>query len=199
MADLWSDYTDMLITGIDKQLGSKYKFSLRAMLTDPVKYATQPNVQITIENLKEDVDKYLDERSTALATEQKELEDQAAKADSITGQLSRSITMNAKQSNVPVIKPVTLDRDTAKEKAIYIDNIDSNVNTLVEKLVSASILIADLGTVYKNYKFGSWLFSGNKDYVLSVYVPDSSFLMLEASRIELDGLLLSASSFIKGL
>ena len=61
------------------------------------------------------------------------------------------------------------------------------------------MLIADLSTAYKEYSFGSWLFSGNKDYVLSVFVPDSSLLMLEASRAELDGLLASASSFIKGL
>ena len=67
MADLWSDYTDMLIAAIDKQLGSKYKFSLQALLTDPTKYAAQQNMQITIENMKEDVDKYLDERAGALA------------------------------------------------------------------------------------------------------------------------------------
>ncbi len=199
MADLWSDYSDLLITGIDKQFGSKYKFSLRALLTDPSKYAMQPNVQITIANMKEDVDKYLDGKAAALTAEQKDLEDQAAKADSVTGQLTRSITMNAKQSNVPVIKPLTVNRDPTKEKTIYIDSVDGSVNALVEKLVASSLMVADLSTTYKDYKFGSWLFSGNKDYVLNVFVPDSPYLMLESSRIEIDALLLSASSFIKGL
>jgi hypothetical protein len=199
MADLWSDYTDMLISGIDKQIGSKYKFSLRSLLTDPTKYAAQQNVQITIENIKEDVDKYLDEKAGAMVEEQKALNDEAAKADSITGQLNRSITMNAKQNNVPIIKPAAMDRDPAREKKIYINTIDGSVTALIEKLVASSMFIADLSTAYKEYGFGSWLFSGNKDYVLGVFVPDSSFLLLESSRMELDGLLASASSFIKGL
>jgi hypothetical protein len=199
MADLWSDYTDMLIAGIDKQFSSKYKFSLRALLTDPTKYASQQNVQVTIDNMKEEADKYLDDRVTALGAEQKDFDDAAAKADSISGQLARSITMNAKQNNVPVITPVAVDRDMTREKRVYIDTIDSSVTMLIEKLAASSMLIANLSTTYKEYTFGSWLFSGNKDYVVSVFVPDSSLLMLEASRIELDGLLLSASSFIKGL
>ncbi len=199
MADLWSDYTDILITEIDKQIGSKYKFSLRSLLTDPTKYAAQQNVQITIENVKEDVDKYLDDKAGTMAEEQKALNDEAAKADSITGQLNRSMTMNAKQNNVPIIKPAAMDRDPTREKRIYINTIDGSVTALIEKLVASSMFIADFSTAYKEYSFGSWLFSGNHDYALSVFVPDNPILLLEASRAELDGLLLSASNFIKGL
>lgn len=199
MAELWSDYTDMLINGIDKQVGSKYKFSLRALLTDPTKYAAQQNVQMAIDNMKEDVDNYIDGRVKALADEQRSLDDAASKADSITGQLGRSISLQAKQNNVPMIKPVTVDRDTAREETIYIDAVDNGVASLVQKLVSSSMLVADLSVSYKNYTVGSWLFSGSKNYVLSVYMPDSTLLALEASRSEINNLLTSASNFIKGL
>jgi hypothetical protein len=199
MAELWSDYTDMLIKGIDKQIGSKYKFSLAALLTNPNRYAAQPNVQISIDNMREDVDKYIDDKAKAMADEQKNLDDAASKADSITGQLGRSISVQARQSNIPMIKPVTMDRDTDREETIYVDAIDNGVSALVQKLVSASILVADLSASYKNYSIGSWLFSGSKNYVLNVYMPDSALLALEASRLEINGLLQLASSTIKGL
>ena len=63
----------------------------------------------------------------------------------------------------------------------------------MEKLVLSSMFIVDQSTVYKNYSFGSWLFSGSRGHVLSVFVPDSTFLVLEASRAELDGLLEAAA------
>lgn len=199
MAELWSDYTDMLITGMDKRVGSKYKLSLRSLLADPTKYATQQNIQITMGNMREDVDKYIDERVKALADEQKDLDDAASKADSITRQLGQSITSQARQNNVPVIKPVTIDRDMAREERVYIDTVDNGVISLVQKLVLSSMLIADLSARYKDYNIGSWLFSGNKNYMLSVYMPNSTLLALETSRAELDNLLTSASNFIKGL
>jgi hypothetical protein len=199
MAELWSDYTDMLISGIDKQLGSKYKFSLAALLTNPNKYASQPNIQISIGNMKEDVDKYIDDKVKAMADEQKDLDDAASKADSVTGQLSRSISMQAKQNNIPMIRPVSIDRNTDREETIYIDTIDTGVSSLVQKLVSSAILVVDLSAGYKNYNIGSWLFSGSKNYVLNVYMPDSTLLALEASRLEINGLLELASNTIKGL
>jgi hypothetical protein len=199
MAELWSDYTDMLISGIDKQLGGKYKFTLAGLLSNPNKYATQANVQMSIDNMKEDVEKYIDERVKALADEQKDFDDAASKADAVTGQLSRSISIQAKQSNIPMIKPITMDRDTDREETIYIDTVDNGVTSLVQKLVASATMVADLSTTYKNYNIGSWLFSSSKNYVLNVYMPDSALLALEASRLEIEGLLNLASSTIKGL
>jgi len=172
---------------------------LRALLTDPSKYAARQNIQISLDNLKEDADKYIDGKAKALEDEQKSLDDLASKADSITGQLARSISLQAKQNNVPMIRPVNVDRDTNREVTVYIDAIDNDVTTLVQKLAASSTLIADMGTSYKNYNIGSWLFSGSKNYVLSVYMPDSEIFALDASRSEIDGLLAGASSFIKGL
>ena len=199
MAELWSDYTDLLITEIDKGIGTKYKFSLKALLSDPTKYMTQPNIQIAISNMKEDVDNYFNGKIKALAEEQKNLDDAASKADSITGQLSRNIVSQARQANVPVIKPVAIERDMARDMNIYINTVDNDIMSLIQKLVLSSVLVADLSTSYNNYKIGSWLFGGNRNYRLNVYMPDSPLLMLDASRAELNNLLMSASDFVKGL
>jgi hypothetical protein len=199
MAELWSDYTDMLVTGIDKQIGAKYKFSLRSLLTDPTKYATLQNVQTAIDNMKEEVNSYIDAKANALDDEKKGLDDAAAKVDSITRQLGQSINSQARQNNAPVIRPVMIERDTTKEENIYVDSIDSSVVALVQKLVLSSTLIADFSAKYKDYTIGSWLFSGHKNYMLNVYMPDNTLLSLEMSRAELGNLLDSASNFIKGL
>jgi len=199
MAEMWSDYTDMLIAEIDKSIGSKYKFSLKALLTDPSKYMSQQNIQVTIANMKEDVDSYFSEKAKGMVEEQRSLEDAASKADSMTGQLGRSIVTQARQGNVPVIKPVAVERDLTKEMTIYINAIDNDILSLIQKLMLSTVLVADLSTSYNNYRIGSWLFSGNKNYRLNVFMPDSPLLMLEASKAEIGNLLASALDFVKGL
>ncbi len=201
MAELWSDYTDGVIKNIDKQIGtsSKYKFTLRSLLTDPSKYAAQPNVQMAIGNLKEEVGKYIEGKSKAMEEERKVFEDAMASSDAVTSQLDQLITMHARQGNVPVIRPVTVDRDTTRDETIYISSMDGSVEALLERLVAGSMLIADSTTAYGNYRVGEWLFSGSKNYVLSVFLPTNSYFLLQSSRDELVGLLDAASDFIKGL
>ncbi len=199
MADLWSDYSDGIIKNVDKQIGVKYKLTLRSLLMDPSKYVSQPNIQMTIENLKEEVGKYFDGRVNEMEVEKKAFEDAAMRSDALTGQLSQSISIQARQNNVPMIKPVAVERDTDEEEKIYIDSVDNSVIALVSKLVLSSLLIADFTTTYGNYKAGEWLFSGHKNYVLSVYMPSNGYLQLQSSRDEIIALLDTASGFIKGL
>src|SRR5271157_1007286 len=138
MADLWSDYSDGIIKNLDKLVSLKYKLTLRSLLTDPSKYASQPNIVMTIDNLKEEVNTYIEGRVKKMAPEKKAFEDAAARADSLTTQLSQSISSQAKQSKVPVIRPLAVERDTTKEERIYLDTVDAGVSALVEKLVSGS-------------------------------------------------------------
>jgi hypothetical protein len=199
MADLWSDYSDGVMKNIDRQISTKYKLTLRSLLTDPSKYVSQQNIQITIDNLKEEVQNYADGKAKDMVAEKKAFEDATMHSDALTSQLGQSIAMQAKQNKVPMIKPVAVDRDTTKEERIYVDSVDSGVSALVEKLVSSSVLIADFSAAYGKYKVGEWLFSGSKNYVLAVYLPANSYLLLQSSRDELIGLLDAASGFIKGL
>ena len=196
---MWSDYSDGVIKNVDKQISTKYKFTLRSLLTDPSKYVSQPNIQMTIENLKEEVDNYINGKAKDMAAEKKAFEDATMRSDALTGQLSQSIAMQARQNNVPVIKPVTVDRDTDEDVRIYVDSAENGILSLVQKLASSSMLIADFTAAYGNYKVGEWLFSGNRNYVISVYLPSNSYLLLQSSRDEIIALLNTASGFIKGL
>jgi hypothetical protein len=196
MADLWSDYSDALIADIDAKIGSKYKMSIRDLLTDPTNYADDPNVQTTIKNMKSDVDFYIDDRLAKMPDETKTFEDNVFKANSITTQLAQNISMQAKQYKVPFIKPVMIDRDDARDVVVYVNSVDQSLLALVDKLSSSATFIADYTYNYKQSKIGAWLFSGSESHMLRAYLPPSDVLSLETSRDELDGILDTAAAFV---
>ncbi|HUY70223.1 MAG TPA: hypothetical protein VMV00_01485 [Candidatus Baltobacteraceae bacterium] len=199
MAELWTDFTDAIISSIDAEAKLDGKIVLRELLTDPAKFAKQPEIQNKIMNVKEAVDGYIDQRIKAMADVQKELDDSMAKADTLSSQLAQSISVKAMQSKVPLIKPVAVDRDITKEERIILNSIDTNVSALIDKLVASSTMVADFSTTYNNHKIGEWLFSGPKNYVISVYLERNQLLLMQGSRAEIDALLDAAANFIKGL
>lgn len=199
MADLWSDYTDALMKDIDKSLGSKYKMSIQNLLADPTKYVSQPNVQLTVGNMKEDANKYIDGLLGGMPDEVKALEDSTAKANEMTRQLAQNISMQTKQHDVPLVKPYDVTREPAREEVIQIDTVDDQLLKLAEKLTEGSNMVADFTYSFKNFNIGSWLFSRNeKNYVLSVYMPPNNAYDLELSRLELNDLFDDAANFIRG-
>lgn len=199
MADLWSDYTDVLINQIDKSLGDKYKMSINDLLTNAAKYVAAPNIALTISNMREDANKYIDSVLNEMPTVVKALEDNISRANAITGQLSQNISMQTKQHNVPLIKPQTITRDTTKDEVIEINFIDDQLMKLAEKFVEGANLVADFGYSYKNYNIGSWLFDRDgKNYLLNVYLPPNDAFNLELGRQELNDLLDAAAAFVRG-
>jgi hypothetical protein len=199
MAEFWSDYTDFVLTNIDRKIGGKYKLSLKGLLGDPSKFASQPNIQNTIKNLAEEVNKYLDATLASMGDERKALTDQLLKADAVTKQLAQSVAMQAKQYKVPVVKPVSIQRDETRDETIFVDTVTQDITSLIEKLAGTSTVIADFSYSYQNATIGSWLFSGRKDYVLNVFLPDNDVVMLEASRAEISDLLDAAGVIIQGI
>ncbi|HUC38880.1 MAG TPA: hypothetical protein VL944_01995 [Candidatus Acidoferrum sp.] len=199
MADLWSDYTDALIKDIDQRIGNKYKLSVRDLLSNLDRYSSQPNISATISNLKEESNKYIDGLLDGMKPQAKEMDDSMAKASEITRQLAQNISMQAKQNNKPVIKPVELTRNRDMEEIIQVDNVNDQLLKLAERLVEQSNFVADFTFAYKNYNVGSWLFSTNsKDYTINVFLPSNSALDLEVGRQELNDLFDSAMSFVRG-
>jgi hypothetical protein len=199
MADLWSDYTDSLITDIDSEMGSKYKMSLREILTDPGKYERQPNLDVTLSNMREDVDKYVDGLLTEMKEESRSLENDMAKVNSITLQLTQNISMQARQHDIALIKPAEIERDTDKDETIVLNTLDDQAIKLVEKLISKSLYVADFSYLYKTYNIGSWFFGGEKDYLIHVYVPENDALDLEMGREEIDSLIDDSIKLSKGV
>ena len=199
MADLWSDYTDSLIKQIDKDLGDKYKMSMGDILTNLPKYASQQNIQITVSNMREDANKYIDDVLKGMPEQVKELDDDMARANEMTRQLSQNISMQTRQHSVPLVRPFDVVRNTDTEETVQIDKIDDQVLRLVERLTDGALMVADFTAGYKNYSIGSWLFDRpDKNYNISVYVAPSDAFNLELSRDELNDLFTAAADFVRG-
>ncbi|MCL5430035.1 MAG: hypothetical protein M1504_00990 [Candidatus Marsarchaeota archaeon] len=189
MAEIWSEYTDGIIKDVDSALGKKYKFTVRQFLKSPMDYASQPNVKNTAESMRKEINGYLDGILNGLTEQRKNLDARASKVNAITSQLSQNIAMQSKQNKIPMIKPVVIERDVTKEEIIYISEVDTGVLSLIEKLISNSIYIADYTGDYKDYKIGDWFFgSNNKNYSLRVYMPQDQIIMLEGAKAEINGL-----------
>ena len=197
MAELWSDYADSLIDEIDRSISGKYKMGLRELLTDPTKYATSQDAGVAIANMKEDADKHMDELVAGMPEEKKRLEDDMSKISAITQQLGQNISMQSKQHNIALIKPVEISRDRGREDTIVLNSIDAEVLKLIERLVMSSVLIADFSYQYKSYNIGSWLFSGQKNYGVNVYVPQNEVFNIDLAKEELDDMLDEAEDFAK--
>ena len=196
MADLWSDYTDALINDIDDELGAKYKMSVRRFLSDPGKYAKQEGISITVSNMQEDVDNFIDQRLKELAAEQKSLMDDAARADSITSQIAQTLSLKAKQTKLPLIRPVAVERDETHDEVVYISSVDSGTLVLIDKLTENADFVADFTYQYKNYKIGNWLFCGKKTYAIRTYLPPNEVLYIENGKNEIDTLFNDAKALL---
>ena len=199
MAEMWSDYTDVVITNIDRNIGNKYKLSVREFLSNPLKYATRQNISATATSMQKDADDFLDTLLDGLKEEKKMLTDSAAKADSITAQLTQNISMQAKQNKVPIVKPVLIERDQVRDEIIYVDAVDAALLSLIERFVSSSKYIADYTGTYEDYRIGEWTFAGDKNYVLRVYLPRTETALIENSKGEIDTLFDAAAGVIKSL
>lgn len=197
MADLWSDYTDVLIDVIDDQLKDRYGgITLRALLTTPSKFADKQNLSATVQEIHADVNKYIDDRFMTLEEQALDTDKNAAKCDSVTKQLGQSIVMEAKQNRVPLIMPAYMDRDTTRDEVIYISDVDASVSALVSRLIASSVFISYTFDTYKEYQIGTWFFSGDKNYVISAYLEPSEVINLTNSKAELDELLDAAAEYV---
>jgi len=198
MAELWSDYTDMMVGELEATVKSKYNLSLKKLLTNPMQFADDKTVSVKIDNIKEDVNKYLDDVVGQLEEERKALENNAVKSDSLTNQLNQRISLEAKQVNVPVIKPYAVARDETRDEIVYVNSVDSSTLALIDKLTNSSTFVADMTYKYKDYNIGVWFFSGQKNYVVSVALEPNPVLNVEGSRTELNMLIDNAKEILKG-
>ncbi len=169
MADLWSDYTELLLSDIEPELKAKYGIAIRDLLNNPAKYANTNDIDTVISNMKEAANGAIDDREASLKDEQNNLQKDAAKADVLTAQIGQAISAQAKQNKVPVVKPMLFARDESGDEVVYVDAVDIGTLALVERLMASALYVADYTTTYQNYKVGDWVFisvSGRRNVII---------------------------------
>ncbi len=185
----WSSDTDQFISNIDEQINQTYGVGLRQLLLSPDGFANTPDILNKIDGIKGSVDEYFTNIRNGFNDERSDFEKALTDADAQYNKIESTISTKASLSRVPYIKSGTINVDSALREEIGIDTYDTSVDSLISKLVNISNYIADISTTYKKYYLGSWLFSGQRAYVLTINPPDSPLIMLDQVNSEIDNLL----------
>ena len=164
------------------EMNDKYKVSLRELLSDPRKYQDLVGVSDIVEKIREDVEAYFTDLLGGLQPEEEEFAKQLENIDALHTQIGQAISSKAGIGRIPFVKPASFDAGGQQVETIYVDNYDGQTDMLVTKLINSANYILDLSTSYRKYAVGNWFFSGSKNCLLSIPMPDSRIIMVENSR-----------------
>ncbi|MCL5008609.1 MAG: hypothetical protein M1156_01820 [Candidatus Marsarchaeota archaeon] len=184
----WDDETEIMIQSIDAQSGSAVP-KLRDLLLNPQKYLLKPGADSTISKARSNVNMYFDALLEDLKDEQAKFTHELEGMSSQYNRISEVVMEKTLSLNVPYITPsyVELNRDESEE--ITISQYNDSVDQLVGKLTSASKYVADISIKYKEYTLGSWLFSCERPYIITLERPKNQLMYIESSRKAINDLL----------
>lgn len=183
----WSDQTELFINEIDDTL-SKSNLSLRDLMLNPDKYANNKDTSSQIKSMKSAIDTYFDNLEESMADEKETFEKDLATKDELYNRIDEVISSKSALARVPYIKPSFLDIDNDRAEQIMVDEYNGSVDALLVKLINASTYAANISGSYNKHMLGSWVFSGNKTYVVTITPPSSPIMVMEDSRAEINNL-----------
>ena len=189
----WDAQTDSFVSDLNPVISKKYGVNLRAMLLNPGAYAGKKDAQAAVDKLRGDVDRYFSQLLDGLKDEQERLGDVLEKATAQYKQVDSMISNKSSVLRIPYIRPLFVNRNPDNEETIVIEQYDSGLDPLIGKLVSVSSYVANVSATYKEYYIGSWLFSGSKNYILTMNPPISPVLAVENGSAIVNGILNSIS------
>jgi hypothetical protein len=193
----WSENADVVIEGVSQTINDKYGVALKDILTKPAFYVSKKGMETTFSNIREEVGNYIQELAKSMDDDRKNMEKDGLKCDAVTKQLAQNISMQAKQNNIPIIKPASMDRNTDNDEVIYVNNIDNGVMALLAKLSANSSFIADFSTTYKTYNLGQWLFDGQKNFLISVAMEPNPYMDLDSAKDEINMIMDGVEGYFK--
>ena len=185
----WDEQTDMFIADLDASISKKYSLTLRSLLMNPDRYLNKKGITDTANAMKKDIDSYFSELLEGMEEEQQKLETEMESASAQYTQIDSVISNKSSISRIPYVKPLFISRNTNDEEVIVIEQYSENLDALIGKLINGSSYVADMSATYKQYHFGSWLFSGAKNYVLTLNPPISPVLAIENGKSTIDSIL----------
>ncbi len=184
----WDEETGGIIESIDMQSSGDGP-SLRDLLLNPQKYLLKPGSGSLVEKLRTKANTYFDAILADMPADKEKFTSELESLNVQYVRLNQIISEKAISMNVPYIKPSFVNVDTTRREGITIDQYNSSVEQLIGKLISTSKYVADISVNYKEYMLGTWVFSSDRAYVLTLKQPENPIMYLEASRTTINGLL----------
>ncbi len=189
----WDAQTDSFVSDLNSVLSKKYGVNFRAMLMNPGAYAGKKDAQASVDKLRGDVDAYFSKLLDGLKEEQGKLAAALEKSTAQYKQVDSMIVSKSSSLRVPYVKPLFINRNPDNEETIVLEQYDSDMDSFIGKLVSISSYVANISASYKQYYLGSWLFSGAKNYIVTMNPPLSPVLAVENGSAIVNGILDSIS------
>jgi hypothetical protein len=195
----WDDQTDNFIDAIDEINDSEKKsdIGLRDLLMDSEKYIGKEDTGQKIEVLQSLADDYFKSLLSGLQEEQKTLDQALASADMYYSKIDDVISTKSASARVPYVKPYYVYTNPDEREEILVEEYVEELDALIGKIINSTNYIANLSGSYKEHKFGSWLFSGSKNYILTIRAPASIIMDIERSRETITGMLTSIAESAK--
>ena len=183
----WDEQTDAFISELDDTVLQKYGISFRKLLLTPRAYAGRKGISDTLGKVRAEIGTYFDGMMAGLDEEQEELEEDLQKVNEMYTKIDQLIASRATAAKLPYITPADIGFGDAELETVYVDDYDGSVEALVEKFVSMSNYAANMSSKYKDYNLGIWIFSGPRQYILSVKQPENIVMDIENSRQYIEG------------
>lgn len=185
----WDDETDMFVSDLADKISDKYSINLRSLLMSPDKYLDRKGMADTAKQIRDEIDSYFSDLMKGMEGETQKLQTELESATSQYKQVDSVISGKAAVARIPYVRPMFVSRDTAKEELVVVEKYEESFDALIGRLVNISSYVADISSPYKDFKIGSWLFSGAKNYVFSINPPVSPVLAMENSKDIIESIL----------
>ncbi len=175
----WDDQVDQFVASIDRITKGEADISLRDLLLNPDKYLSGKDFGKTLATVKEIVGTYFGSLMDSMKDEKEKLRSELESMGAQYTRINEVISGKASGAKIPYVKPFIVDMDTDLKEEIVIEQYNETVDALIGKLVLSSTYVADLSGTYKGHTLGSWLFSAERPYVLTIKTPSSLFIVIE--------------------
>jgi transcription termination factor NusB len=189
----WDAQTDSFVSDLNSLISKKYGVDFRGMLTNPGAYANRKDAKASVDKLRADVDRYFSQLLDSMKDEQDRLTAALEKSTEQYKQVDSIISSKSSVLRVPYIRPLFVNRNPDNEETVVIEQYGSGLDSFIGKLASVSNYIANVSAAYKDYYIGSWLFSGARNYILTMNPPISPVLAVENGSAIINGILDSIS------
>ncbi|MCL4383541.1 MAG: hypothetical protein M1168_03675 [Candidatus Marsarchaeota archaeon] len=195
MADLPDNFLETVISILEPEISKNYNISFTALLTDPNSITDKENIDEKIKNIRRDANTYIDNLSAQSEDKQAELDKAMNNINNISDQAEQFITSQAMQNQTPLLNSL-FEHKEKQDEIIYFEKFNENEQLLVKKLLSSSLFVVNMSDNYNNYKIGSWIFAGNKNYNLKALMPPNELLIIGSVKQEINDLLDQAASVL---
>jgi hypothetical protein len=193
----WDDQTDIFISNIDKSITKTYGLSIRELLLDPDKFTGTKDILDTLTKIRGNVDDYFTGLRDSMVDEKASFTKALENADMQYNKINEAISTKTSFSRIPYIEPYDIKLNSENQEEIVIDQYNNAVDALVTKLVNVSNYVGNISSSYDKYTMGSWIFSGQKVYMLSVYLPPSIISEMDSLNSQIDDLIDTAYQQIR--